>query len=173
MRLRQLPAIALLLSGHHLVQAQQDHRLTLDADGNLAGLPAAYQPARLQPVFTALPGGPRLTALTLQLGPQQVQLPACLLELVQSSAGDQLRLRASWDHDESVLPYYLDLELLDPGFDSARPQNGGFSLLFNLRSARLVGMSVNVPRGGGASRQQVPVDLHARCAADELAGVLD
>ena len=147
-------------------QAHQDRILTLAPDGRLQGLPTAYEPARLDVGFTAMgSNGTRLTRLSLQLGKHQVSIPTCLLGLIPSDQRGQLQMSASWDHDESVLPYYVHLTLHDPA-----PSRGSFSLLFDLRTARLMSMEVQVPREGGD--QSLPIDVHARCADDELANVL-
>ena len=157
---------ALLLGACSLCAAHEDQRLTLAPDGAVAGLPAEHQPARLTLKFSAVGDGPRLTRLRLQIGPAQVQLPTCLLGLIRSQQASQLALAASWQHDENIIPHYLAAHFKDP-----QPGAPGFTLLFNLHTARLMEMSVDIARGPD-NAQSLPLDLHARCAPDELQGVL-
>jgi hypothetical protein len=157
--------LALMLGVSALCQAHEDKPLQLAADGAITGLPAAYSPARLQMVFSPVGDERRLTALRLQIGAKQVRLPTCLLGLIRTQAAQDARLSGSWTHDESVVPHYLNLNLADPGHPAS------FSLLFNLHDARLIEMDVDIERADDEV-QSLPVDLRARCAADELRGVL-
>ena len=152
----------LLLSASGLCSAHQDRIITRAPDGSLPDLPPVYQPATLTLKFSAVGGEQRLTALRLQLGPKaSVQIPTCVLGLIRSNSASQAVLSASWYHDESVLPPYLSARFVDP--EAGAPS---FTLLFNLRMARLMEMSVNI------AEQSLALDLHARCAADELKDVL-
>ena len=144
-----------------LAHAHEDQPITWQPDGSLVGLPAAYRPANLQAGFAAVDGAARLTALRLRIGNRGVLLPSCLLGSLESERREQLSLSASWDHDEGVVPYYLALHAADA--------DGYYELLFNLHTAKLMSMSFHLQSGG----RNFPIDLHERCAADELAGVVD
>ena len=84
-----------------------------------------------------------------------------------------VRALASWYHEEKVLPYYLSVQLTDPGHNKESSYNSGYSLLFNLRTARLIKMEVQIASDGGNAVQFVPVDLSERCSPQELKGFKD
>jgi hypothetical protein len=157
---RSLAGLALALAAL-TAQAHQDRLIEWRPDGSLAGLPAAYAPAELRAGFQPVGDATRLLALALRIGTHRVELPTCLLGSLQSERREQLQVLASWDHDEAVLPHYLALRAADA--------DGHYELLFNLHTARLMSMRFHLERGG----RDFPIDLHERCAADELAGILD
>ena len=157
--------LALMLGVSALCHAHEDVALKLAADGTVQGLPAAYSPARLSLVFSAIGDEHRITSLRLQIGKQHVQLPACLLGLIRTQSAQDLALSASWDHDETVVPHYLQLQLLDAGHPVR------FALLFNLHTARVIDMTAHVERSEDEV-QSIPVDVRSRCSTDELRDVV-
>jgi len=157
---RRLAGVALALVAL-AAQAHQDHLIEWRPDGSLTGLPAPYAPADLQANLRPVGDATRILSLALRIGTHRVQLPTCLLGSLQSERREQLSVRASWDHDEAVLPHYLALRAADA--------DGHYELLFNLHTARLLSMSFHLERSG----RDFPIDLREHCAADELDGVLD
>ncbi|MBV8603261.1 MAG: hypothetical protein JO224_01120 [Pelomonas sp.] len=147
--------------------AHQDRVIGLAADGSLQGLPAAYAPARLRLTFSAVGDARRLTDLELRLGAAHVRLPTCVLGLIHADGTGRLRLSASWEHDEAILPHYLAARF-------AEPDDAGlaFTLLFDLHTAQLIEVTADLAHGDGAEPRSLALDLRARCAADELDGVL-
>ena len=146
-------------------QAHQDVKIEWRPDGSLIGLPASASPAGLQASFRPVGDATRLIAMQLRIGAARVQLPGCLLGSLLSERREQIALSASWDHDESVLPHYLSLRAADA--------DGHYELLFNLHTARLMSMNFHLdkPDGSTDGGRDFAIDLKARCAADELAGV--
>ncbi|XHS79195.1 hypothetical protein ACFJGW_04280 [Burkholderiaceae bacterium UC74_6] len=142
-------------------QAHEDRLIEWRPDGSLAGLPAMYAPARLHANFRPIGDATRLIALQMRIGANSVQLPACLLGSLLSEKREQISLLASWEHDEAVLPHYLALRAADA--------DGFYELLFNLHTARLMAIRFHLQRPDGG--RDFSIDLKARCAADELAGV--
>jgi len=163
---RRLFAAALLAVLAGTAAAHDDTPLHLATDGNLQGLPSDYAPARLALGFSPVDDERRLTALHLQLGQAAIDVPACILGLIHAHGAAAVQLRASWTHDESVVPYYLAARFAEP--DDA---DVAFTLLFNLHTARLIEVSVDIAHGADVERS-LPLDLRARCATDELDGVL-
>jgi hypothetical protein len=53
-------------------------------------------------------------------------------------------------------------------YNKSRCENPGFSLLFNLRTSKLMQMEVIIVRDNGKSIQYVPVDFASRCNSGEL-----
>ena len=144
----------------------------VNADGSLEGLPSEYGPANLHVKFaleerSALPIA---SSITLNLGKNRVSFPGCLTGLLQIRSMSQIRASASWYHDEWLLPYYLKFYFVDPGYDESRwpPDQGYYSLLFNLRTGKLMKMEVQIVRDAGKFSQYVPVDLAQLCNGEVL-----
>lgn len=168
LRLALLPLA--FFSAHCL--AHEDRVLDLAPDGALTGLPPDYAPGRLTLGFANVEGERRLTALTLSIHGVQVVLPMCVLGLLNTERREDVQVTASWDHDEDIVPHYLQLKLFDPGYQPRAWANAGFSLLFNLHDAKLMQMDVEVVHEKVQRTQSVPVDLRARCSGDDTEGFL-
>ena len=155
-----------LVSG--VCSAHQDRIIIVNADGSLEGLPSEYGPANLHVEWsTQTTGGAPINSITLNLGKNRVSFPACLTGLFRTSSMSEILAKASWYHNESLLPYYLNVIFFDPGYDESRFYNQGFSLLFNLRTGKLMRIEVDIVRNSGITMQHVPVDLAERCT-DEV-----
>ena len=166
--LRSLLLAALLSGG--ICRAHQDKIIAIGADGTLVGLPSEFTPARLQIAFVP-PGSERrapISWIQLTLGKQSTRLPFCLTALLKTEVLSDVEASASWYHDERSLPYYLNLKFYDPGRRGEPDFDSGFSLLFNLRTARLMQMNVNVARKQRNQAQMLPLDLAALCPPAEL-----
>src|SRR6185312_11112122 len=149
--------VGLLLAGPAL--SHEDRILPIRADGTIANIPAKFGPAKLQVSFSGPASGDApISAIVLSLGSHQTRLPLCVTGLLLSQNMRQVRATGSWYHNGAVLPYYLDVTFFDPGQDPTDWSASGYSLLFNLRNAKLLKMSVRIRRDNGHSVQQVPVD---------------
>jgi hypothetical protein len=168
-------AFSAILIGFVLVSgvcsAHEDSGITVKVDGSLEGLPSEYGPANLHVEFTleerrALPIA---SSIILNLGKNRVRFPGCLTGLLQIRSMSQIRATASWYHDEGLLPYYLKFYFVDSDYDESRwpPDQGYYSLLFNLRTGKLMEMEVMIVRDAGRS-QYVPVDLAQLCRGEVL-----
>lgn len=124
--------------------AHQDRSITVKADGSLEGLPSEYGPANLHVEFAVekTSGLPIASSITLNLGKNRVSFPGCLTGLLQIRSTNQIFASASWYHDEGLLPYYLKFYFVAPGYVESRwpPNQGYYSLLFNLRTGTLMEM---------------------------------
>jgi hypothetical protein len=156
----------LLLSGTCF--AHEDRIIVLTGNGALSGIPAEYGPANLH-VQYATPGsdGASILSLDLTLGKNQTHIPICVTGLIQTRSSKEIRASASWYGDESVVPYYLEINFPDPSQDESTWASPGYSLLFNLHTGKLMQMNVTIARDGGKSIQEVPVDIIDRCGVDE------
>jgi hypothetical protein len=150
--------------------AHRDIRVTVEDDGTLVGIPPDYGPAALHVAFASSTGGPRIATVVLDLGRNHTRLPACVTGLLRTSAMNDIRASASWYHDESIVPYYLNLEFFDPGYNASAWANAGHSLLFDLHTGKLLQMQALIVQG--KSLQHGAVDLAARCPPAELEGIL-
>jgi hypothetical protein len=152
--------------------AHEDRAIQIRPDGTLDGLAPAYAPARLRLAFAPVDGEPRVSALALELHGRRVELPMCVLGLLNTERAADVQASASWEHDETILPPYLSLRFLDPGQDPKAAATSAFSLLFDLRSAKLIEMQVEIVHAARHRTQSVPVDLQARCGDAETASFL-
>jgi hypothetical protein len=164
--LRALTLCAVVASG--VCNAHQDRIVEIGVDGTLVGIPAEFAPAKIQVAFTGAATGARISSLDLILGNRRTHLPICVTGVINSARLEDVRAYASWYHEEKERPYYLNVEFLDPGYKPASPHNPGYSLLFNLRTARLIQMTVLVSRENDKALQLLPLDLAAMCSKVEL-----
>ncbi len=155
--------------------AHQDTVLKLNSDGRLDGLPAEYSPASLRVVFSQSSeiGEASISRLELKIGGKTVVVPGCVTGLALTRSMKDVRVVASWYHDtkSSHLPPYLSVTLADPGYEDPRDRPGyllrpGYTLRFNLSTAKLFEMELFIDRGGYF--QGVPVDFRERCFASNL-----
>ena len=149
--------------------AHQDRIIVLADNGALNGVPAEYGPANLH-VQYAPPGsgGAGILSIDLKLGKNQTHIPTCVTGLIQTRNSKGISASASWYNNESILPYYLEINFPDPGHDQATWGSPGYSLLFNLHTGKLMQMNVTIARDGGKSTQEVPVDVIDLCGSDKV-----
>src|SRR5262249_16210920 len=163
-----------LVSG--VCSAHHDPIIMLKADATLDGLPSEYGLANLYVEWGALrAGGAAIKSITLNIRNHRVRFPGCLTGLFTTSTMSEIGATASWYHDESLLPYYLNLYFFDPGYDeesrlASQGYSPGFSLLLNLRTGKLMRVEVNTVFNSGRSMQHVPVDLAKLCDGETIKG---
>lgn len=148
--------------------AHQATGLTLEDDGTIVGLPAEFGPANLRITFSQKSDDPPIQSIVLTLGKKSTSLPICVTGLLLSLDMKEIRISASWYHDKSSFPFYLQVELYDPGYDVKQWANPSYTLLFNLRTGKLMQMEVNIVRHNGKTLQHIPIDLANRCGLKEL-----
>ena len=116
-------AMLLILTSPCALHGHQDRYLTIAADGNFEEIPSEYGPAYLKINDASDSGTPKVA---LQLGEKVVNMPECIAVLFVLSKGEKIRASASWYHDLSTFPPYINLRLPD-----------GYKLLFNLKNGRI------------------------------------
>src|SRR6266404_2677058 len=94
--------------------AHVDHIVSLAADGTLGGLPKEFQPATVHFEWTEEPSDRHMRSLALTIGTHRVALPECVVAPIQTQRLEDIKASGSWYHDESVLPYYLNIRFFDP-----------------------------------------------------------
>lgn len=164
--LRALAVSAFVVCG--VCHAHQDRIVEIKADGTLVGLPAQFGPSTIHIAFTRAPTGAPISSVDLTLGNRRTHLPICVTGVINSARLEDIRASASWYHDEKELPYYLNVEFLDPGYEAKSVYNPGYSLIFNLRTARLIEMKVLILRDKGNAMQFLPLDLDSMCSKSEV-----
>jgi hypothetical protein len=146
-----LLALSILGGASH---AHSDRVLAMHGSGQLSGLPEEFGPAELRVAFASDGGGPKITSMQLRLGKARTLIPPCVCGILQSSSYADIRVKGSWYHEESRW----------------KP---GFSMLFNLRTAKLIRMEIQVLRENGNAVQFVPVDVRGLCPEEEVRRLMD
>lgn len=156
--------------------AHEDRTLSIGDDGSINGLPDEYAPAALHVQFSSemhRAGATRVDSVVLELDADRTVIPICVTGLLETTRLDQIQATASWYHDETVLPYYMNIQFFDPGYDEQRWANAGFSMLFNLRTAKLIKLEVNIVRNEGRAMQSIAVDVSALCPQEQIVDFMD
>jgi hypothetical protein len=166
-----LICVCLLAAGNAI--AHQDSVLSIAKNGNLAELPAQFQPASLNITFAkASDATVPVTSVVLKLGRKEIVLPACVTRLLASRNLGQVSVSASWYHDLAVLPPYLSLLFYEPGYAKETWANSGIAMMFDLRSGKILSIRRQLVADGGNSLHQGKLYL-APCSVDELKAFSD
>lgn len=149
--------------------AHEDRVLKLEADGSLTGLPREYGPVSLRVVFSSKGSERHIVESGITIRGHSSTLPPCVLSTIRSDGMDDIRVSASWYHDERDLPYYVDVTFLDATLyrDDGAGVGSSVSVLYDLRTAQPMRIEREVVSWvfGSHSRRPVPLD---GCSAEEL-----
>jgi len=172
---RFLAPIALLMAllAGPLV-AHEDSEIVIKRDGTLVGLPKLYQPSSLKILFDGnVDSEHPIQSLSLTIGKNTVHIPRSLLALLRSQNLEALFANASWYHEEALLPHYLQIEFLDPGFDKQAYGNNGFLMQFNMHTGKLISMSRIIFNKDELSTVHKSMKLSDYCTPSELSEFFD
>jgi hypothetical protein len=166
--MKRLLKIACLALVSFACIAHQDALLKVQADGRIDGLPPEYNPASLRIAFSQNdePGWPPISGLALNLGGRSVVVPQCVTRLVLTRSMKDIQVVASWYHNTSVSPPYIEVALFDPGHEDL-PTRPGYRLAFNLSTAKLFRMDVAFLRGK-SDIYNAPVDVSQLCPDSDV-----
>ncbi|WP_291271543.1 hypothetical protein [Geothrix sp.] len=137
-------------------------------DGTFVGLPKDFTPASIQVEFSSSPTDQPIRSLAITLSGHTIQIPAILLKTMNCQSIDAVFASASWYHDEKLLPFYMQIEFLEPGFDKLRPDNPGIVMLLNLRTGMVMEVRrivITKPRESWEGRL---IDIEKLCSPREL-----
>ncbi|HJW33994.1 MAG TPA: hypothetical protein VJ505_11560 [Holophagaceae bacterium] len=152
--------------------AHADRIIPIKKDGTLEGIPREFGPSTLIIEFArANANGPAINSITLRLGKNRILLPSCITNLLKSRSTSQIKASASWYHNEKTIPYYLNLEFGDPGFEDSPDLRSHYSMLFNLRTGMLMQMErVSNTKGEGSiiNYKTVRIDVASLCGSESL-----
>jgi len=149
-----LLVIATIVGGN--AGAHKDRPIELTSAGELRGLPKQYQPARLELSNTDQ------GRVSLQLGKASTVFPECISQFFRRADRNRIWVTASWYHDPSHLPYYLNIRLEESGSDDE-----WWSLLISLDSANVLFIDHVVVTDGGNGRQHDRIDPTEICTPEE------
>ena len=152
--------------------AHRDRILPIGFDGLMADVPPQFGTANLKVTFSGpMSTSTSITSMVLTLGEKRIEVPACITNVLRSRKMSEVEATGSWYHDESTMPYYLNLSFFDPGYSARRWANPGIQLLFNLRTGKLIEVESLVVGDNDRSLRHVAIDLKSRCSPEVLAGL--
>lgn len=105
--------------------AHKDRIITLEAGGDLSGLPSQYLPAQLD-----------LSAKRLVIGKHSLLMPPCVARYFLEPNSYKLSVTASWYHSRSVLPPYIGFRI------SPIEKDFEYNLLFNMEDLSPIEFSI-------------------------------
>jgi len=138
--------------------------LHVNADGSMPDVPAEFGQARL--ILKGL--GSKQPFIQLRIGAHQTILPVCVTQIIRTTSAADIRVTGSWYHEEKPsLPYYLDVQFFDPGYDPKRSYNSGHEFLFNLHNAKLIDATILKATRPGDGGRRMALKLPPGCGLDQ------
>ena len=114
--------------------AHRDTKIDMDKKGILT-VPAEFGTVKLQ--VKGL--GKSKKSVVFSVNEQHTQVPACVVNLIRSEKAEDVRIRCSWYHEASSVPYYVSVEFYTPAQTQAQQlADADVSLMFNLNNAELM-----------------------------------
>jgi len=155
--------------------AHQDTFFEILTGGTIYGIPDELAPVHIRvELRRSVPWMIERVAVHLQFGSSHRDLPHCLARMFQFPVGTFMTASGSWDHDLSLLPPYLTLNV-------PRRKNGRsvtrYSIVFDLRTGSVLEAAEFVDSIDGLLLVRSPIPLDALCSPREIqamkAGPLD
>jgi hypothetical protein len=139
--------------------AHKDRILSIRPDGSVPEIPASFGR-----VFLNISGlGGSKPTVQFRSGKKVNVLPSCVTRYINSSKVSDILVTGSWYHEQSTLPYYINVEFNEPGYISSRPFNSSFNILFNLRTTDIIEIKRFVADRSGNGGRYLTVNLPASC----------
>jgi hypothetical protein len=144
--------------------ADPDRILTLQADGTIPEVPKQFGSVS----FKVKDLGTHNPHIELHVADHKTILPRCLAQFIRTRALSDIRLGGSWDHDESGLPYYINIKFFDPNQDPHKSYNSSYDFLFNLHNAHLIHANrFDSDHVGGGHGSLIPISDHCKALFPE------
>lgn len=153
------PILLPLLLVAAAASAHKDRILSIRRDGSIPEIPASFGGVFLK--IGGL-GTPRPT-VQFRSGKNLNVLPPCVTRFIRSRKANDVYVTGSWYHEQSSLPYYINVEFNDPDDRAGRAYRSNFSILFNLRTGSVIKMERFVADASGNGGRYFPVKLPASC----------
>jgi len=145
--------IFIFVSAH----AHMDRILSLLPDGSIPELPSALGTVSLK--ISGL--GSNAPAVEFDVGSNRDILPTCVTSFIRSKQLDDVRVTGSWYHDESDLPYYVNVQFYEPSPFPHPEFDRSLNILFNLHTAEVIWIKRRTPTDTGF--EELPLKLAAGC----------
>ena len=143
--------------------AHQERILKLEDSGAIADIPAEYGPGKFMVVFQ----NKAVSSAQLTLGGKSTKIPSCILRLLKSGSANNIQITASWYHEETNLPFYLNIDFLDADQNLISNYKNSYSLFFNLRTSKLIDLTRNLAVNNGNSLQRMEINIDTICIQSE------
>ena len=164
------PAIILALATG-VCSAHQDSIIEITKDGTLVGLPAQFQPSVLKVLFSSNEHSKHpIKSVSITIGKSTIHLPRAVVELLRSEGPGSIAVSASWYHEASLLPPYMNIEFTDPRFSKNQTGVSGYRMMINLNTGKLFSMASVIVIKPDSSWQHREIKLSTLCTSSELAG---
>lgn len=124
-----------------VASSHEDRLLTLQADGSIPEILVRFGTVSLVVRF-----GPSGSDVWFKVGEHSTAVPACVTRLIRSRNLKDLQLTGSWYHEETLLPYYVNATFFAPGSSKDQTSGNYLSILFNLRTSDIIGVTEVGPR---------------------------
>mgnify|MGYP006143337367 CR=1 FL=1 len=105
----------------NLNMVHQDRILKIDKNGNIIGLPKKFMPAQFD-----------LNKNSLRINNKEIIFPKCISTYYKEYKNPKLLLTASWYHQKTSLPYYLNFQIKDSSISY------GYRILIDLETLELI-----------------------------------
>jgi hypothetical protein len=145
--------------------AHRDRILSILSDGRIPEIPASFGPVLLK--ISGL--GSAKPTVELRSGGKLNVLPVCLTRFIHSKKLSDVKVTGSWYHEESTLPYYINIEFNEPGYITDQAYKSNLSILFNLRTTEIIKIERFVADRSGDGGQYLTVDLPVTCKLSQHA----
>ncbi|MFV9657320.1 hypothetical protein ACNFCK_20735 [Pseudomonas sp. NY15366] len=147
--------------------------LELESNGVVVGLPEQYSPATLEIEISTEATESPVKEIQIEIAHKKLSVPQCIARMLKTNNTSNILLSASWYHEASSLPPYININFYDPGYNPEKWSNSGYSILFNLTNAKIIEMTYSQVSPKERSTQLNPVNFSNFCNAQEIAGFLD
>jgi hypothetical protein len=140
-----------------LAQAHEDTVLSIAADKTLAGIPSYFGRVTLE--INGI--GSTAPSIRFGAGGNWTVIQSCATKLIQSRSLADVLVSGSWYHDESTLPFYVNVFFRDP-VSPLRIRNAGYSFVFNLHTSELIEVERTWEEPGWFKHE--PIDSHCKAS---------
>ncbi|MBD9417580.1 hypothetical protein IB234_23735 [Pseudomonas sp. PDM16] len=147
--------------------------LSLGNSGAIVGLPEQYLPATLEIELSTDATATAVEKIQIEIAKNKLSLPQCIMQLLKTNNASDISLSASWYHEASSLPHYINVNFYDPGYNPEKWANSGYSIIFNLANAKIIDMTYSQVSPDGSSSQLHPVNFSSLCRNQEIENFLD
>jgi hypothetical protein len=146
--------------------AHKDRILSVKPDGLIPEIPASF--GRVSLNIKGL--GSAAPMVQFRVGKYLTDLPSCVTRVIRTKSQSDIRITGSWHHDEEIVPYYVNVEFYDPGYDRGRLSNSNYSFLFNLRTAQLISITRFEANRSGNGGTNTTIELPKGCQVSSSKG---
>lgn len=147
--------------------------LELKNNGVIVGLPEQYSPASLEIEISPEATESPVKEIQVEIAHHKLRVPQCVTRMLKTNNASNILLSASWYHDASSLPPYININFYNPGYNPEKWSNSGYSILLSLANAKIIEMTYSQVSTKERSTQLIPVTFSDFCHKQEIETFLD